>query len=278
MPRSAGPVLLFALFGLHAGVTSAAPASAGRVPAPMLETAHKFSGDYGGNWNTELTDSDVDDISRYDLADSVMRLAVDEGNRLTVRFFFDPGAAAQNRTLDLLGFGCNSNIGPLLEMGQHEAEDGTLVTRATFDFDWGRCPSRVHSVATTKLHVELVESLVEETARREQAVRLQLLRKVQGDYQVYASVDGKRQPVEVRPKEGGGGTLYNPALEYCTQDEYGESTCVTQRSELKVSGAPVPLPGATVLWWTRKTPNLKVEKGAKLLYHEAVYTRMLVEE
>ena len=275
MLRPAAITALIVWSAYSAGpMAAAATIALGKVPAPMLQAVGAFQGDYRGNWNTELTESAVDDISRYDLTDSVMRLSVDTDDRLTVEFFIDPGAAAQNQPLDLLGFGCNSKVGPLLEMSQQAAEDGTVVTRAAFEFDWGRCPSRVHSVASTKLHMELVDNVGE----RALAVRLQLLRRVQGDSQVYAIIDGERQPVRVRPKPGGGGTLYNPALEYCTQDDYGEEVCVAQGSETKAVGAPLPLPGATVLWWTKKTPNLKVEKGTKLLYHEAVYSRTLADE
>ena len=262
---------LVAALMLHQASALARPPADGIVPERMRTVIGEFLGDYRGNWNTELTESEVDDISRYDLSDSVMRLSLDADHRLGVTFYLDPGAAAANQPLDLLGYGCNSKVGKLLDLDQRSAADGTAVTRATFGFDWGRCPNRVHSVAGTTLQVELAENAAEQT----RAARLTLLRKVQGDYQVYAKVAGQRHPVEVRQKQDGSGSLYNPQLEYCTQDELGEERCVTRRSEVKVVGAPLPFPGASVLWWTRKTPSLKVEKGKTLLYHEAVYTRLM---
>jgi len=261
--------LLVAAMVLQSTQASAVATPDGAVPGAMREGLGPFLGDYRGNWNTEMTESEVDDISRYDLSDSVLRLSMDAEHRLRVEFFIDPGAAQQNLPLDLLGYGCQTRIGPLRDMDRQKAEDGTVVIRASFDFDWGRCPSRVHSVAGTRLNLELAAS----QAEAQLAARLTLLRKVQGDYQVYAKINGERQPVRVRPKENGDGSLYHPELEYCVEDELGEESCYSQRSEVKVIGAPAPFPGATVLWWTKKTPSLTVEKGKKLLYHEALYTR-----
>ena len=52
-----------------------------------------YLGDYVGQWNTEVTADPYDDISRYDLEESVMRLhRVDGELRLT--FFLDAEAAA----------------------------------------------------------------------------------------------------------------------------------------------------------------------------------------
>lgn len=265
MKPSIGVLLVIALAGpVHGAVKN------GAVPKSMMEAVRPFLGDYRGNWNTEMSESDVDDISRYDLSDSVMRLSLDENRRLAIAFYLDPGAAAQNQPLDLLGYGCKSSTGPLLDIDQGTAADGTPVIHLVFDFDWGRCPSRVHAVKSTKLHMELIEDAAEDSY----AARLTILRKVQGDYQVYAKVDGKSVPVEVRPSSKGDGTLYNPGLEYCTEDELGEKTCFSESERTTVGALPGPvMPGATVFWWTHKTPRLKVEKGKQLRHHEAVYVR-----
>ncbi len=252
--------------------TSAVPAkpTEGAAPENMRATLRSFVGDYRGNWNTELTESDVDDISRYDLSDSVMRLSLQPDNSIVIRFFLNPAAAVDDKPLDLLGYGCRSGVGALRDLSQGQAADGTRVVHAVFDFDWGRCPSRVHAVPGTKLHVELIEDAEQDIY----AARLTLLRRVQGDYQTYAKIDGQRRPVEVRRSKDRRGTLYHPELEYCLEDDLGETECFRESDRTTVGAAPGPIqPGVTVFWWKRKTPSLRVEKGRRLLYHEALYTR-----
>ncbi len=75
-----------------------------------------YLGDYEGQWNSSVTDDVTDGISRYELDNPVLRLSLDANNKLRVRFFMDRASAQQNDELDLLGFGCHSQVGDLLEL------------------------------------------------------------------------------------------------------------------------------------------------------------------
>jgi hypothetical protein len=268
MLRVVCSVLVVALFGL------ACDASAGRikdgaVPKEDVARMTPFLGDYEGQWDTT--------VSRYELEQPVMRLALDDRNRLSVQFFMDSVAASRGEVLDLLGFGCQSKVGRLLTLnfpGSAAAVPAELQQQfdASFDFDWGRCPSRVYAVPSN----DLLLSLAENADTREYVATLKLLRKVSADDKVYAVSGNQRREVKVRPKAGGGGSVYHPELEYCVTNEVGEiEKCFAQESELKRFLVPFPFPGMSGVWYTKKTPQLKVEKGVKFEYHEAVFRRAM---
>ena len=139
------PSLLFwtAVLALSLGAPAhAAKVRGGVVPDRDLPRLTRFLGDYQGQWNSELTETAADDISRYDLDNPVMRLGLDADNRLRVRFFLDPDAAKADRELDLLGFGCRSHVGELKELKTFREQTGEspVAVEASFDFDWGRLP------------------------------------------------------------------------------------------------------------------------------------------
>jgi hypothetical protein len=261
---------------------SAAPAalagkvSDGVVPKHDVARIAQFVGDYEGQWDSEVTQNVYDDISRYSLESPVMRLTLDSRNRLNVSFFMDTVAAAKGEELDLLGFGCNSKAGRLLTLDFASAPAGRDEFRkqfdASLDFEWGRCPSRVHAVASN----DLLLSLTQNTADHEYVATLRLLRNVSSDNKMYAVSEGKRREVKVRPKQDGTGSLYHPELEYCVMNDLGEiEACFAQQSELKRYLVPFPFPGMSALWYTKKTPKLEIVEGKKIEYHEAVFRRAM---
>ena len=258
--------LLLLLFG--SACAAADRVKDGVVPKRDVSRVTPFLGDYEGHWDTS--------VSRYDLEQPVMRLALDSRNQLTVQFYMDSVAASRGEPLDLLGFGCQSKVGPLLRLefpGRPPAA-GELRSEfeASFDFDWGRCPSRVYAVPSNDLKL----SMAENPATHEYVATLKLLRSVSADDKVYAVSGKERREVIVRPKAGGGGSVYNPELEYCVKNELGEiEKCFAQKSELKTYLIPFPFPGMSAVWYTKKTPQLKVEKGVKFEYHEAVFRRAM---
>lgn len=270
-----GWTLVFFLAG-SSHVAFAGPIKGGVVPKQSVARIATYVGDYEGQWDSEITDNVYDDISRYTLESPVMRLALDDRDRLTVTFFMDSVTAAKNEPLDLLGFGCRSQVGKLLTLEFASAPAGRDAFRqqmdASFDFDWGNCPARVYAVASN----DLLLSLTQNTADHEYVATLRLLRNASSDNKVYAVSDGTRREVKVRPKQGEG-SLYHPVLEYCVMNEVGEvEQCFAQKSELKQYLVPFPFPGLSALWYTKKTPKLTIVKGKKLDYHEAVFSRSTV--
>ena len=249
--------------------------------SPQHPALADYLGDYVGQWNTEVSADPFDDISRYVLKAPVMRLALSTQGTLRMAFFLDRDAASSNEPLDLLGFGCKSQVGEQLSLrlvdevgsvylGNSDGSEQTYtVLEASFAFDWGNCPLRVYAFASNHLHMELALNPVD----REYVARLSLLRKLQPANQTYVTQDGQRRRVVVRKTSGG--TLYRPAHEYCVVNEVGETeACFDRRSEVKHLVVPFPLPGLSAVWWTSRD-KIEVVEGQKALYHEAVFRRAL---
>ncbi|HEY6599634.1 MAG TPA: hypothetical protein VIZ30_09985, partial [Pseudomonadales bacterium] len=177
--------------------------------------------------------------------------------------------------LDLLGFGCRSRVGNLLELDvpkppKETTTDPYPVLTARLDFDWGNCPSRVHAVPSNDLEL----ALLMDSARQEYVVELRLLKRVQGDDKIVIEDEGMQRVVKVRRKASDPGSLYAPTMEYCVMNDVGEvDQCFDRESELKRYIVPFPFPGFSALWYTKQSPKLKVVPGMKFTYHEAVFHR-----
>jgi hypothetical protein len=252
---------------LAAAAAPCATLKNGIVPQADVARVSPYLGDYEGHWSSE--------ISRYELELPVLRLALDSDHRLTIEFFMDAAAAARGEPLDLLGFGCNSKVGPLLQLAFTKAtgaDKQSTQLDASFDFDWGRCPARVYAVPSN----DLLLTLTRDTGTREYVATLKLLKSISADDTLYAVADGQRREVKVRPKADGGGSLYHPALEYCVQNDLGETEqCFEQKSELKRFLVPFPFPGLSGAWYTKKSPKFEIVKGRKVEYHEAEFRRAM---
>ena len=162
--------------------TFAATIKNGVVPKNQIESLKPYLGDYEGQWNSSVTDDLSDGISRYKLENPVMRLSLDAQNQLRVQFYFDAASAQLNDELDLLGFGCHSKVGDLLELDTTKPPKGHAaepyqVFAARFDFDWGNCPARVYAVPSNDLEF----ALLVDPNDRQYVVQLRLLKRVQAD-------------------------------------------------------------------------------------------------
>ena len=254
---------------------NAATIKNGVVPKGQIALVKPYLGDYEGQWNSSVAEDVSDGISRYELENPVMRLSLDASNQLRVQFFFDKASAQFNDELDLLGFGCNSKVGDLLELETTKPPKGTptepyQVFAARFDFDWGNCPARVYAVPSNDLEF----ALLIDPGNRQYLAQLRLLKRVQADGKIVVEDEGLQRTVKVRPKTGDPGSLYDPKMEYCVLNELGEiEKCFDRESELKQYIVPFPFPGLSAVWYTKKSPNLKVVPGVKKTYHEAVFRR-----
>ncbi len=262
------------------GVTvAAATIKNGTVPKNQIALVNAYLGDYEGQWNSSVAEDVSDGISRYKLDNPVMRLSLDAGSQLRVQFYMDRASAQVNDELDLLGFGCHSKVGDLLELEitkpPKAPPKGTptepyQVFAARFDFDWGNCPARVYAVPSNDLEF----ALLVDPADHQYLARLRLLKRVQADGKIVVEDHGVQRTVKVRPKAGDSGSLYDPKMEYCVLNELGEiEKCFDRESELKQYIVPFPFPGLSAVWFTKKSPNLKVVPGVKKTYHEAVFHR-----
>ncbi len=252
----------------------------GIVPKKLIAAVTPYVGDYEGQWKSSgnadenSTEGSLDSISRYKLENPVMRLSLDAEHHLRVTFYFDRASARANDPLDLLGFGCHSKVGDLLQLDAMKppktipSEPYQVIT-ASLAFDWGDCPSRVYAVPSNHLQLALSIDPVE----HQYVVDLKLLKRVQSDGKIVVEENGRQRVVKVRPKAGEG-SLYDPKMEYCVLNDVGEiEKCFDQETELKRYIVPFPFPGLSALWYTKKTPDLKVIPGVKKTYHEAVFHR-----
>jgi len=259
----------------------------GVVPPKYVAALAPYMGDYEGQWNSSVTqDLTTDGISRYVLENPVMRLSIDTTDRLRLTFYMDRASARSNDELDLLGFGCHSRVGNLLELDMNKTPKAAAKTApaaateaepqpyqvfaARLDFDWGNCPSRVYAVPSNDLELAL---LVDDKTR-EYVVNLRLLKRMQPDNKVVMNDHGVQRVVKIRPNPDNPGGLYSPNMQYCVLNEVGEvQQCFDRETELKRFIVPFPFPGLSAVWWTKTTPNLKVVPGVKKTYHEAVFHR-----
>ena len=288
MSRSAVGIFVVAL-------ACCAPATAdtiknGIVPKQYAATLAPYMGDYEGQWNSSVTeDLTTDGISRYVLENPVMRLSMDTSDKLHLTFYMDRASAQANDELDLLGFGCHSRVGDLLELDMNKTPKGAApknppkaaegvpgepapyqVFAARLDFDWGNCPSRVYAVPSNDLEVAL---LIDDKTH-EYVVNLRLLKRMQPDNKVVIDEHGAQRVVKIRRNPDNPGSLYAPNMQYCVMNEVGEvQQCFDRETELKHFIVPFPFPGLSAVWWTKTTPNLKVVPGVKKTYHEAVFHR-----
>jgi hypothetical protein len=274
LQRNAMLVALVSVMCIAVSV-AAATIKNGTVPKDQIATVRPYLGDYEGQWNSSVAEDVSDGISRYKLDNPVMRLSLDATNRLRVQFYMDRASAQANDELDLLGFGCHSNVGDLLELHATKPPKNTPaepyeVFAARFDFDWGNCPARVYAVPSNDLEFAL---LVDPTDHQ-YVVQLRLLKRVQADGKIVVEEKGVQRTVKVRPKAGDPGSMYDPKMEYCVLNELGEvDKCFDRESELKQYIVPFPFPGLSAVWFTKTSPNLKVVPGVKKTYHEAVFHR-----
>ena len=281
-------VVLVVAFACCAAPSRAEAIKNGVVPKKYVAMLASYMGDYEGQWNSSVTqDLTTDGISRYVLENPVMRLAIDDSNRLRLTFYMDRASARANDELDLLGFGCHSRVGDLLELDMNktpkaastknapsaEADAGSQpyqVFAARLDFDWGNCPSRVYAVPSNDLELAL---LVDDKTH-EYVVNLRLLKRMQPDNKVVMEDHGVQRVVKIRPNPDNPGGQYSPNMQYCVLNEVGEvQQCFDRETELKRFIVPFPFPGLSAVWWTKTTPNLKVVPGVKKTYHEAVFHR-----
>ncbi len=270
-------IVPFVVVALSIGIALSAAGGAvknGIVPKNLVASLAPYLGDYEGQWKSSAADDTSAGISRYKLEDPVMRLSLDAANQLHVQFYMDRASAQANDELDLLGFGCRSKVGDLLELDTKKppktgGTDPFQVLAARFDFDWGNCPARVYAVPSN----DLTLALLIDPARNEYVVQLRLLKRVQSDGKIVVEDDGRERVVKVRPKAGNA-SLYDPQMEYCVLNDLGEvEKCFDQETELKRYIVPFPFPGLSGLWYTKHSANLKVIPGVKKTYHEAVFHR-----
>jgi hypothetical protein len=253
-----------------------ATAKDGVVPRRYRDELITLIGDYQGAWDADDPDAGQYGISHDALGNIIARLDLDDRNRLKLQFFEiaadDQSAGAP---LDLLGRGCHSRVGPLLEIDVDamKIEGSESLTRlsAMFALDTGRCRARVDTTGNPSLRLELID----DPAGDNDALLLSVLRTVTMKNQLYAETAEGWVKVAAKVKEGG--TLYNPKLEYCYEDFDGKEFCFERTKEKKDLLLPVPLPGRTGVfygWHTVREPKIKHERETTREYHKGEFRRI----
>jgi len=258
----------------------ASTAKDGVVPKRYRDQLIALVGDYHGSWTGDDPDAGQYGISHDELGNIIARLDLDDRNRLKLQFFEiahddQSGPAAAGAPLDLLGRGCHSRVGRLLEIDvdRMKIEGSESVTRlsAIFALDTGRCRSRLDTTGNPSLRLELID----DPAGNNDALLLSVLRTISMKNQLYAeTAEGW---VKVAAKVKAGGTLYNPKLEYCYEDFDGKEFCFERTKEKKDLLLPVPLPGHAGVfygWHTVREPKIKRERETTREYHQGEFRRI----
>lgn len=247
----------------------------GVVPSRYRDPLVTLIGDYRGSWEGDDPDAGQYGISHDELGEIIARLDLDDTNRLRLKFFELTSDDQAGRPLDLLGRGCNSRVGPLLEIDldtmKLEGSDGFIRLSAIFALDTGRCRARVDVTGSPSLRLELVE----DPAGNEDALLLSVLRTITVKNQLYAKTG--EGWVKVTAKVTEGGTLYNPKLEYCYEDLNGKASCFERTKEKRDLLLPVPLPGQAGVfygWHTTREPKIKSEKEITREHHRGEFRRI----
>lgn len=272
--RLALPSALFALLIVAAHV-HATKVRDGQVPKKDRALVETLLGDYRGSWEGEQSGDPSDFISHDHLGEIIARLEMDAAARLRLSFLRIAEDGGPGKELDLLGFGCNSSVGALRELEVEQlalsgAEEKLPHLSATFDFDIGRCKTRVDPSQSSNLHLELIE----DPSSQEYKLQLSLLRTVRVASELYAQTPQGR--VKVTPKVKEGGTLYHPKLEYCYEDFDGKEVCFEQSKERKDLLLPVPLPGHYGVfygWNTVHRPKIERETDTVREYHRGDFSK-----
>ena len=256
-------------------MSHAARVTDGVVPKRYRDELVTLVGSYHGSWDADDPDAGQYGISHDQLGNIVAQLDIDERNRLQLQFFAITEDDRIGSPVDLLGRGCNSRVGSLLEIAVDtmKLEGSERFTRlsAVFALDTGRCRSRVDTTGNPSLRLELTE----DPAGNNDALLLSVLRTITVKNQLYAETAEGWVKVSANVTEGG--TLYNPKLEYCYEDFDGKEFCFERSKERKDLLIPVPLPGHTGVfygWHTVREPKIKHQRETTREYHKGEFRRI----
>jgi hypothetical protein len=279
-----GPQVLAAaaLVVLFTGVGHARSLSDGRLRAGEADKLEPWLGLYQGSFRsaveTPWPDDDLNlnpciigrqdcDVHQAPLANIFIRLSLDAERRPSVRFYYTRADLDQERPLDLLGIGCDSEVREALEFGAANtgpASDVARRWRVTFRLYTGQC--RIGSSQSQERELDLI--LAEDEAAGGPVALVEIFRGLRDANFLYTMEDGERRRVRIMsPNVQGTGRGFEGKY-VCVEDamgEYPQSRCthVIRTRE----GFAVPLPtgegGVSVLFGanTRYSIDLKRTTG-----------------
>jgi hypothetical protein len=231
-------------------------------------------GVYHGSFDSALSDDPADDLNHNPcnpagdlpclthhepLADILLELRRQPDGNVSLAFFRDRNGLDAGRSLDLLGAGCGTRLGPLKSLEQ--VGDGPhrhLVASFPLTVENRLCLGKLRPISQHRVRLELAEVPEQHVPR----IRVVIDRNVRDANYLYVTEDGIRRRVKI--------DLDNTVQEdhryrVCIEDDLGEyQRCVLTDREFRSFALPVPLPGGmgvNYTWWQELRPRLQRTQG-----------------
>ncbi|MEZ5557632.1 MAG: hypothetical protein R3E86_03705 [Pseudomonadales bacterium] len=247
--------------------TGQGPFAGGSPPNDDLDS---YLGTYRGSFGSALTEDPADDLNfnpcdpeverclgqdAY-LADILLSLHRDARGVVRLGFYRTMADLERERSLDLLGRGCGTEIGPLRATTRSSEDASIDVAHFPLSARSRLCLSKLRPTSSHEIKVEFGIDADSGIASAQVLIDKNLV----SENYLYV----KEKGVERRVRIDRDNTVGRPGeIRYrvCIQDDLGEyDRCVLTDRELKQVLLPVPLPGGAAVsytWWYDLTPNLK---------------------
>jgi hypothetical protein len=257
---------------LVAGCSGLGPGSS---PHPEVEP---YLGAYRGSFDSAFTETPADDLNHnpcepaegrscltHDdpLTDILLELRRGPDGAVSLAFYRDEQHLAAGRTLDLLGRGCGTRLGPLASVKQQKAQD-ELHTVATFPLDTDNrlCLGKLRPVSRHQVNVEMRSHAGADAGAP--MVRVVIDKNLRDTNYLYVVEDGVRRRVRIDLENTVHGVHRN-RYRVCIEDDHGEyDRCVLTDREFRSFALPLPVPGGIALnytWWQELSPRLRRTEG-----------------
>jgi hypothetical protein len=240
-------------------------------------------GTYRGSFDSALTHDPADDLNmnpcerdhvdcqahHAPLADILLEVAPAAGGELGVQFYRTAADRDGGRSLDLLGNGCGTRLGPITDLSRSNGVDGLRWTGKVELTARNRlCLGRLRPTSEHALQLAWYQDHAEAPGR---SLEVLIDRRVTDANYLYVEDDGVRRRVRI---DRDNRLEQDSRVRYrvCIEDDLGEyGRCVMTDRELRQVLLPVPLPGGAAVsytWWHRLSPRLQSTRG---LYHLEQY-------
>lgn len=255
--RLAAAAAILALFNAE---VSARSVGDGRLRSGEAQKIEPFLGLYRGSFrsavDTPWPDDDLNlnpcivgeqdcDVHQAPLANILIELATDAERKPSLGFFYTREDYERGRKLDLLGLGCGSKVGDLIEFSRANTREGAATERLwrlTFRLDTGQC--RIGSSQSTERELNLI--LAGDSASGSRLLLVEIFHGFKDANYLYTMEDGQRRRVRIMSPTVHGGERGFEGKYVCVEDAMGEYPQERCTHVIRTrDGFAIPLPTGT---------------------------------
>lgn len=207
--------------------------------------------------------------------DILLSLSLNDRRKLQAGFYRSETQVRAGQPLDLLGRGCNSEVGGLDRLTEgRSGEPVQWTARFGLSVENRACLGKLRP---TSDHFILIRGVLDaETGARSLEVAID--KSAASQNYLYVKEDGIERRVRM-DLDNTQGTGRRARYRVCIEDDLGEfGRCVVTDKEMKSFGFPLPVPGGVAVnytWWYDLAPNLKRTRG---LYEVEQYTARFTQK